>query len=140
MRAIRAPPPWPNARAPAPASRRRCFSVRCGATSSYSPASTASTSTPRRYRSSRPPRQLSDKLVVRGPLTARMRLILTSTLPLDSVEALQTVQARGGADQPFVHTPTPTATSMDGGHDAWLRCELVGRPRASRLVTMASLR
>ena len=67
-RAIRAPPPRPRARAAAPASRRRCFSVRCGATSSYNPASTASTSTPRRYRPGMPPPQLSDKLVMRGPL------------------------------------------------------------------------
>jgi len=68
-RAIRAPPPRPRARAAAPASRRRCFSVRCGATSSYNPASTASTSTPRRYRPGIPPPQLSDKLVMRGPLS-----------------------------------------------------------------------
>jgi hypothetical protein len=71
-RAIRAPPPRPRARAAAPASRRRCFSgcfsVRCGATSSYSPASTTSTSTPRRYRPGTPPSQLSDKLVMREPL------------------------------------------------------------------------
>src|SRR5512133_626915 len=71
-RAIRAPPPRPSALAPAPASRRRCFSVRYGATSTYSPASTASTSTPRRHRLGLPPQQLSDKLVTRGPLNAEV--------------------------------------------------------------------
>jgi hypothetical protein len=37
IRAMRAPPPHPTVRAAAPASRRRCFSVRCETTSSYSP-------------------------------------------------------------------------------------------------------
>src|SRR6266508_1544204 len=50
--------------------QRRCFSVRRAATSVDSSASTASTSTPRPYRPGTPPEQLSDKLVMRGPLTA----------------------------------------------------------------------
>jgi hypothetical protein len=73
--AMRAPPPCPSARAAAPASRRRCFSVRWGATSSYSPPSTASTSTPGTYRTGTLPPQLSDKLVMRGPLIAQLRHI-----------------------------------------------------------------
>jgi hypothetical protein len=55
---------WPATRTAHAASRRRCFSVRCGAASSYSSASTASTSTPRRYRLGTPPRQPSDKLAL----------------------------------------------------------------------------
>ena len=45
----------PSARAAAPANRRRCLSVRCGAISSYRPPSTASTSTLRPYRPGLPP-------------------------------------------------------------------------------------
>src|SRR5512133_662464 len=68
---MRAPPPRPSAVAAAPASRRRCFSLRWGAIRSYSAPSTASTSTPRPYRPGLPPQQLSDKIVMRGPLTGR---------------------------------------------------------------------
>jgi hypothetical protein len=117
--AIRAPPPRPSVLAAAPTSRRRCFSVRCGAIRSYSPPSTAST--PETYRSGMPPPQLSDKLVMRGPLTAVgfhagwwWRTIGRTTLmrKLVCVVALSMMVTSCAAPEPADTTATMTARPL----------------------------
>jgi hypothetical protein len=124
IRAIRAPPPRPSALAAAPASRRRCFSVRCEAISSYSPPSTASTSTPRRYRPSTPPRQLSDKVVMRGPRTVEHDLREWSSA--QRFPAFADTEEDGGSTPP---APTrPWLTSANAVYQGWLTGSLSHRP------------